>query len=145
MNAALARLHLPPVQGSTLISRRTPSPAARHLESAGLRIPDIPGNSAQAYYPGDHFVDVVGDDLYDIRGKAEWPAADALYRAHPSKPFAFPEWGLWGLDDPALRPAHARLRRSPIGATELVAYFESVPGSVFDLATKPALEAATGG
>ena len=67
----------------------------------GYGSPDLPGNSAQAYYPGDAYVDVVGDDLYDIRGKAEWDAAEELYVAHPGKPFAFPEWGLWGLDDPA--------------------------------------------
>ena len=40
----------------------------------GFGAPDIPGNSAQAYYPGDAYVDVVGDDLYDLRGKAEWDA-----------------------------------------------------------------------
>src|SRR4029077_4422670 len=66
----------------------------------GYGAPDIPGNSAQAYYPGDRYVDVVGDDLYDIGGKREFAAADKLYEAHPSKPFSFPEWGLWGIDDP---------------------------------------------
>ena len=133
VNAALARLRLPPVRGSTLDLATNPFPTLRVIwNPQGYGSPDIPANSAQAYYPGDRFVDVVGDDLYDIRGKAEWPAADALYKAHPSKPFAFPEWGLWGLDDPAFVQrmhdfvlAHRR--------TELIAYFESVPGSVFDL------------
>ena len=36
----------------------------------------------------------------DIGGKAERAVAERFI-AHPSKPFAFPEWGLWGLDDPA--------------------------------------------
>ena len=31
----------------------------------GYGAPDIPGNRAQAYYPGDAYVDVVGNDLYD--------------------------------------------------------------------------------
>jgi hypothetical protein len=55
----------------------------------GYGSPDVPGNSAQVYYPADRYVDVVGDDLYDIGGKAEYAAADKLYRAHPSKPFSF--------------------------------------------------------
>ena len=65
----------------------------------GYGSPDLPGNSAAAYYPGDAYVDVVGDDLYDIGGKAAWAAAAALYAAHPRKPFAIGEWGLWGVDD----------------------------------------------
>ena len=28
----------------------------------GYGAPDIPANSAQAYYPGDRYVDVVGND-----------------------------------------------------------------------------------
>jgi hypothetical protein len=107
----------------------------------GYGAPDVPGNSAQAYYPGDAYVDVVGDDLYDIRGKAEWKAAEALYKAHPKKPFSFPEWGLWGLDDPKFVQAMAKfVRQHP--RTEFIAYFESVPGSIFDLSTKPKSAAA---
>jgi beta-mannanase len=64
------------------------------VEPSGLREPDLPGNSAQAYFPGDRHVDVVGNDLYFIRGKAEWAAAERLDNAHPSKPYAFAEWGL---------------------------------------------------
>jgi hypothetical protein len=137
VNAALARLHLPAVQGAHDDLAANPFPALRVIwNPQGYGSPDLPANSAQAYYPGDRYVDVVGDDLYDIRAKAEWPAAEALYRAHPSKPFSFPEWGLWGLDDPtfvqrmrAFVLAHRR--------TELIAYFNSKAGSVFDLASKP--------
>src|SRR4029079_4151274 len=57
----------------------------------GCGAPDVPGNSAQAYYPGDAYVDVVGDDLYDIRGHgATWTAAEKLYTATPGKTFALP-------------------------------------------------------
>ena len=52
-------------------------------------------------------MDVVANDLYYIRGKAEWAAAERFYDAHPSKPYAFAEWGLWGLDDAELRRAMA--------------------------------------
>jgi hypothetical protein len=79
---------------------------------------------------------MVGDDLYDIRGKAEWPAADALYKAHPSKPYSFPEWGLWGIDDPVFIEQMAQFVRTH-HRTRLIAYFNAKPGSIFDLASKP--------
>jgi len=102
----------------------------------GFGSPDVPGNRAQAYYPGDRFVDVVGDDLYDIGGKAEWAAADRLYRAHPSKPFSFPEWGLWGIDDPVFVQRMAGFVRTH-PRTRLISYFNGKPGSIFDIASKP--------
>jgi hypothetical protein len=107
----------------------------------GYGAPDIPQNSAQAYYPGDAYVDVVGNDLYDIRGKAEWAANEALYNAHKSKPYSFPEWGLWGIDDPAFVKKMADFVKTH-RRTELLAYYESAPGSVFDLASKPQSQAA---
>jgi hypothetical protein len=102
----------------------------------GYGSPNVPGNSAQAYYPGDRYVDLVGDDLYDIGGKAEFAAADKLYKAHPSKPFAFPEWGLWGLDDPAFVKQMAAFVKTH-RRTKMISYFNAKPGSVFDLASKP--------
>jgi hypothetical protein len=108
----------------------------------GFGAPNVPGNSAEAYYPGDAYVDVVGDDLYDKSGHgATWAAAERLYRAHPSKPFAFPEFGLWGLDDPQfIREMGKWVRRHR--RVEFVSYFSGRPGSVSDLATKPASRAA---
>jgi hypothetical protein len=132
VNAELRGLRLPPVGGDI--------PADPFVQVVwnpqGYGSPDVPGNSAQAYYPGDRFVDVVGDDLYDIRGKAEWRAADELYTAHRSKPFAFPEWGLWGIDDPSFVHRMAAFVHSH-RRTSLIAYFNAKPGSLFDLASKP--------
>ena len=111
------------------------------MEPAGLRQPEPPGNRAQAYYPGNRYVDVVANDLYEIGGKAGWAANERLYRAHPGKPYAFAEWGLWGIDDPAFvrrMGGWARTHRR----LELLAWFESRPGSIFDLATKPRSRAA---
>ncbi len=101
----------------------------------GYGSPDLPGNSAAAYYPGDAYVDMVGDDLYDIRGKAEWASAGALYSAHSNKPFAFPEWGLWGIDDPSFVTQMAEFVHSH-GRTQLLGYYSGRPGSIFDLAAK---------
>jgi hypothetical protein len=135
VNAKLRRLGLPPLAGSDLPVNAAPLVKVI-WNPQGYGSPDIPGNSAQAYYPGDKYVDVVGDDLYDIRGKAEWAAAERLYKAHPHKPFAFPEWGLWGVDDPSFilkMAAFVKTHRR----VELVSYFDSNPGSLFDLGSKP--------
>ena len=82
----------------------------------GFGSPDLRGNSAQAYYPGDRYVDWVGNDLYDINGRYAWDANLALLKAHPNKPYSLPEWGLWGIDDPhsfaGSQPSPARTRGS---------------------------------
>jgi hypothetical protein len=102
----------------------------------GFGSPDLPGNSAAAYYPGARYVDVVADDLYDIHFKAEWSAAQAMYRRWSGKPFAFGEWGLWGIDDPSfVRHMHDWVVTH--ARTAFIAYYSGGPGSVWDLATKP--------
>lgn len=132
VNRALAQLGLPPIRGTL-----TANPLVRVLwNPQGYGSPDLPGNSAQAYYPGDRYVDVVGDDLYDIGGRVEWAAAEALYRAHPAKPFAIGEWGLWGIDDPGFVEQMAQFAATH-GRLALLGYYSGSPGSVFDLASKP--------
>ena len=136
VNARLRRLGMPPVAGGAALAANGADRTQVVWNPQGYGAPDVPGNRAQAYWPGNAYVDVVGDDLYDIGGKAEWKAAAALYRAHPAKPFAFPEWGLWGVDDPGfVRQMAAFVKGHP--RTQLIAYFGGSPGSVFDLATKP--------
>ena len=135
VDARLRRLGLPGV--GTDLPVNPPDRLRVIWNPQGYGSPDLPGNSAQAYYPGDAYVDVVGNDLYDIGFKAEWAAAEALYDAHPGKPHAFPEWGLWGIDDPAfIRRMAEFVRTHP--RVELISWFTSKPGSIFDLATKPA-------
>jgi hypothetical protein len=107
----------------------------------GYGAPDIPANSANAYYPGDAYVDVVANDLYDIRFKAEWAANEALWAAHRNKPFGMAEWGLWGIDDPAFVERMGAFVKSH-GRIEFLVYFSSRPGSLWDLASKPRSRAA---
>jgi hypothetical protein len=68
-------------------------------------------------------------------------AAEALYKAHRGKPYSFPEWGLWGIDDPIFIKTMADFVHSH-SRTEMLAYFESVSGSIFDLQTRPQSRAA---
>lgn len=139
LNARLRRLGLPGVGHDYEVN---PFPTLSVVwNPQGYGSPDLPGNRAQAYYPGDRYVDVVGNDLYDIGGKAEWAANDSLYKAHRSKPYAIPEWGLWGLDDPAFVKRMAGWVKTH-RRVQLLAWFESRAGSIFDLATKPRSRAA---
>jgi hypothetical protein len=139
VNAKLAKLGLPRIDRDLEVT----TPKLRIVwNPQGFGSPNVPGNSAQAYYPGDAYVDVIANDLYDIRGHgATWAAADALYKAHPTKPYAFAEWGLWGFDDPSFVRAMAKWVRRH-GRVEFIAYFSGRPGSVWDLASKPASRAA---
>lgn len=139
INAKLAKLGLPGIDRDLPVT----TPKLRMVwNPQGFGSPDVPGNAAQMYYPGDAYVDVIGDDLYDIRGHgATWAAADALYKAHPGKPFAFPEWGLWGFDDPKFIRDMAKWLKSH-SRVEFAAYFSGKPGSVWDLASKPQSRAA---
>ena len=141
INARLVKWNMPRLSVSHDLPS-LPVPQLRVMwNPQGYGSPDIKANSAQAYYPGDSFVDIVANDLYDIRFNAEWEANAALYAAHPSKPYAIGEWGLWGIDDPAfVRRMAGFVRNHP--RVVLIAWFKSQSGSIFDLATKPKSRAA---
>jgi len=139
INAKLAALHLPGIHQDLPVT----TPKLQIVwNPQGFGSPDVPGNSADAYYPGDAYVDIVADDLYDIGGhQPTWDAAQKLYNSHPSKAFGFGEWGLWGIDDPSFvrrMGTFARTHRRVV----LLAWFNGKPGSIFDLRTKPSSAAA---
>jgi hypothetical protein len=139
INARLQRLGLPPISRDL---PAVPYPTLRVIwNPQGEGSPNVRGNRAQAYYPGDRYVDVVGNDLYDQGYEAQWAANERLYRAHPSKPYAFPEWGLWGIDDPPFIAHMARFVKTH-RRVELLSWFESRAGSIFDLGSKARSRAA---
>lgn len=136
VNRQLRRLGLP------IVATDLPVTRARIVwNPQGYGAPDLPGNSAQAYYPGDAYVDVVANDLYDQRFNAAWDANERLYQAHPTKSFAIAEWGLWSVDDPAFVERMAEFVRTH-PRTELLVYYLGNPGSPWDLASKPRSRAA---
>jgi Beta-mannanase len=80
IDAKLKALGLPPLTGGDL--PENPLPDTRVIwNPQGFGDPDIPGNTAQKYYPGDAYVDVVGDDLYDIRARRSGRRRRALQGA----------------------------------------------------------------
>jgi hypothetical protein len=127
VNAALARLGLPPFRGGELAAN--PSTLLRVIWNpiAGGR-PVIAANAPKQFYPGDRYVDVIGNDMYargSVYSGAKNEALYAFARAH-GKPFAFPEWGLEDLDDPALVNYLCTFIRTKSGI-ELAAYYELGP------------------
>jgi hypothetical protein len=102
----------------------------------GFGSPDLKANRADAYYPGNRYVDVVANDLYDYGRGVEWEANRALYRAH-NKPYAIGEWGLArGIDHPDFVRKMANFVSSH-PRVETIIYYRSENGSDFDLAYKP--------
>jgi hypothetical protein len=139
VNAKLKKLGLPPVN-----AQLTPAPFPRVRviwNPQGYGSPNLPGNTAHAYYPGDAFVDVVGNDLYNIGFKAAWAAAEALYQRYKHKPHSFPEWANWGIDDPSFVKRMADFVRSH-PKVELLAWYYGPKGSEFDLGRLPKSRAA---
>jgi hypothetical protein len=138
INAALKASGMPAMRRTTDLPV---NPVKVFWNPQGYGSPNLPGNTAASYWPGADYVDVVANDLYDIRGKAEWTANLALYRAHPDKPYAFGEWGLWGIDDPSFVKHMADfVRWHP--RVKLIVFYKSESGSIFDLASKPYSRAA---
>jgi hypothetical protein len=134
INPRLANRGMPPVRSSTDLPSNTLVRVVWNPQGFGS--PNLAQNSANSYYPGNSFVDVVANDLYDIRFKAEWDANLALFRSHPSKRYAIGEWGLWGIDDPAfVRRMASFVRNHP--RVEAIVYYKSERGSIFDLGSKP--------
>jgi hypothetical protein len=137
VNAKLRKLGLPGIGETDL-----PVTKARIVwNPQGYGAPDVPGNSAKAYYPGDAYVDVVANDLYRQASGVAWDANEALYAAFKHKPYGIAEWGLWGIDDPSFVEKMGAFARSH-QRVELLAWFNSKAGSIFDLGSKPRSRAA---
>jgi hypothetical protein len=99
IDAKLAALGLPPVQGLAASASIPASPVAFIWcpETAGT--PNVPSESAASYWPGNAYVDWVGTDFY-----SQFPNFAGLahfYNEFRGKPFVFAEWSMWGSDSTA--------------------------------------------
>jgi hypothetical protein len=103
----------------------------------GFGSPDLFGNRADAYFPGNKFVDVVANDLYDYGRGVEWGANLDLYRGHRGKPYAIGEWGLGpGIDHPDFVKQMASFVKKHRRVKTIV-FFRSLKNNGYDLASKP--------
>jgi len=134
VDARLRSLGMPPV-GRALTQNRAPALTVIWNPIAGFDAQSA--RPAQEFYPGDPYVDMVGNDIFASRvGSASHAANEALYRAHPGKPYSLPEWGLDGVDDPGfVKTICEFLKNRP--RTRLAAYYEAKPPSRYDLGPKP--------
>ncbi|MGD0167711.1 MAG: hypothetical protein ABSC51_10580 [Gaiellaceae bacterium] len=148
LNGKLAQAGLPPLGAGTLTGAANSSGAASGTSASGrVKLlwnpqgegsPNVKGNRPRDYWPGAAYVDYVGNDLYEIGGKASWSAMDALYGAF-RKPYVVAEWAPWGYDSPRFADHMFSWARSHARTIGLI-YFNrgwSHGGSTFLLATKP--------
>jgi hypothetical protein len=144
INAAFRRLGLPGlVGGDSDLAENPPTKLRLIWNPLGGGRPVIPANAPKQFYPGDKYVDVVGNDMYDSTGVFSADKNEALYkfaRMH-GKPYAFPEWGLVRIDDAKFVRYICEFIRTHAGV-ELAAYYEAKGGSIYDLGTKGASRAA---
>jgi hypothetical protein len=133
VDAKLRRLGLPPV-GRELAVNEAPLLTVIWNPIAGFE-PRSP-RPAQQFYPGDAYVDMVGNDIFATRaGIASHAANEALYRAHPKKPYALAEWGT-SIDDPGFVQRICRFLRTH-QRVRVAAYYDARPTSAYDLGSKP--------
>lgn len=97
INARLHRLGMPNLQRR--VGRRLPHPkVAMVWNPQTIGSPAVSGNAPGRYWPGRHYVDWVGADIY-----AKFPnfkGLNRLYRNYPRKPFLIGEWSPWDYDSP---------------------------------------------
>ena len=137
IDTQLRRLGQPPVDAELAVNA---APALTVIWNPIAGLDARSARPAQAFYPGDPYVDMVGNDIFASHADvASHAANEALYRAHPRKPYALPEWGL-SIDDPGfVKRICTFLKTRP--RTKLAAYYDARPGSPYDLGSKPAARA----
>ncbi|MGD0197212.1 MAG: hypothetical protein ABSC56_04805 [Solirubrobacteraceae bacterium] len=98
IDAKLAALHLPAVQGVAPDATLPVSPIAFVWcpETAGT--PNVPSESAASYWPGSAYVDWVGTDFYSAF--PNFAGLSTFYNQYRGKPFVFAEWAMWESDSP---------------------------------------------
>jgi len=104
LNQRLESAGLPSIKASLLAGGADPGITASGQvkllwNPQGEGSPNVGGNHPRAYWPGPGYVDYVGDDLYEIGGRASWSLMDTLYKTY-RKPFVIAEWAPWGYDSP---------------------------------------------
>ena len=138
INARLHTLGLPPFAGGDLAAN-PPTKLRIIWNPLGGGQPATTANAFYQFYPGDRYLEIVGNDLYGAVGQFAQAQNEVLYAfaLEHHKPFGFPEWGVKSTDYPAFVRYVCKFIRSHAGV-KLAAYYKSQSGGIFDLANKPA-------
>jgi hypothetical protein len=99
IDAKLASLHLTPVEGVAATASVPVSPIAFVWVPETAGTPNIPSESAAAYWPGSAYVDWVGTDFYSKF--PNFPGLVTFYNEFRGKPFVFAEWAMWDTNSAA--------------------------------------------
>jgi len=98
-------------------------------------VPAVRGNGYRDYFPGLKYLDAYGNNYYNTSGVYAFHRTEGLYKAFPTKPFMFPEWGL-SVDDPGYIKAFGTfLRRHR--RVRFASFFNGPAGGAYDLGRKP--------
>jgi hypothetical protein len=134
VNARLKAQGLPPVAQDLVVN---PYPSRLRVIWNPLAGIEHGANPAARYYPGDGCTDMIGNDMFSSSpGGGSFEENQALYDAHPRKPYSLPEWGLQGVDDPLFIQRICDFVKTH-RRTQMAAYYDSKPGSIYDLGDKP--------
>lgn len=134
VNARLKAQGLPPIGQDLVVN---PYPSRLRVIWNPLAGVEHGSNPASRYYPGDGCTDMIGNDMYSSSpGGGSFEENQALYDVHPRKPYSLPEWGLQDVDDPSFVQRICDFVKTH-RRTQMAAYYESKPGSIYDLGDKP--------
>jgi hypothetical protein len=138
LSARLRALGLPGVKTDIPVNRNPHLVVVFNPLAVG--VPDVRGNHYGDYFPGLRFVDAYGNNYYDTTGVYAFHRTEELYKAFPTKPFFFPEWGLT-IDDPAYIQAFAAFIRAH-RRVKFASFFNGPAGGRYDIGGKPRSRAA---
>ena len=101
--------------------------------------PDKKGNSPQAYWPGQQYVDWVGADVYSkFSNRTLWTNLNRLYKRYPKVPFLIGEYSAWDNDVSGafINKLFGWARRND--RTRMLIYYRSVdPDNIFNIQFYP--------
>ena len=140
MDAKLRRLHMPPVR--TAAAELPRSAVALMWVPLSFGNPEIARNHPRHFWPGAQYVDWVGTTWYSPYKASQAMHSFYSYPLWRKKPFAFPEWGIWGRDDPGfVRQFFGFVKTHP--RVRMAVYYQSaLLESEFRLSTHPGSRAA---
>ena len=140
IDAKLRRLHMPAVR--TAAAELPRSAVALMWVPLSFGNPEIARNHPRHFWPGAQYVDWVGTTWYSPYKASQAMHSFYSYPLWRKKPFAFPEWGIWGRDDSGfVRQFFGFVKTHP--RVRMAVYYQSaLLKSEFRLSTHPGSRAA---
>ncbi len=138
MTARLRALGMPGVRTDLPVNRYPNMTVVWNPLAVG--VPNVSGNHYRDYFPGLRYMDAYGNNYYQTGGGYAFHRTEELYKAFPTKPYMFPEWGL-SVDDPVyIREFGNFLRRHK--RVRFASFYNGPSGGAYDIGRKPRARAA---